>query len=207
MNEPIAPDKLDRPPDYKGRSICFYHPNRKGTGSALRIEPRVNRHGEDRYNCFFMELAMQQTTAQRKGDTHNYATFDWANKITVKLGFLDVSELLLVLEGRLPQVGGSRNGLYHASGQGNTLIGFTRHEERAAYCLSVSRKGAEQATPVRMAIHLSDVEAMGLRCLFQTGLFFVTFPSALRRSGNEFDGCGMIGNSAHETRERVESGV
>ena len=97
--------------DYKGRAIAFYHPNGKGTGSAMRLEPRINRDDRDRYNCFFMELAGQKTAADHKADAGVPATFDWAGKITVKLGFLDVSEILTVLEGRSDNAGGSRSGL------------------------------------------------------------------------------------------------
>ncbi len=167
--------------DYKGRSVCFYHPNGKGTGSAMRIEPRINRSDEDRYNCFFLELAAQKSTAGPRSAGGEFATFDWDNKIVVKLGFLDVSEILMVLEGKAKQVGGQRNGLYHASAQGNTLISLARQEERQNFFLSLSRKRSGASEPQRVSIALSDAEATGLRCLLQTGLFFVTFPAALRR--------------------------
>ncbi len=175
--------KQDTPStDYKGRSICIYHPNGRGEGSAMRLEPRVNRHGEDRYNCFFLEMASQKSAAQRQNGKTDYATFDWENKITVKLGFLDVGELLTVLEGKVPHVGGQRKGLYHASGIGNTLISFNRDAQRGSYYLTLSRKRNGDAHPLRIGIGLSDVEATGLRCLLQTGLFFVTFPSLLKRN-------------------------
>lgn len=168
-------------PDYRGRSIRFCHPNGKGTGSALRVEPRINRSGEDRYNCFFLEMAAQKSTAGGPGSNGDFATFDWDNKIVVKLGFLDISEILMVLEGRMAKVGGSRSGLYHASQQGNTLISLARQDDRQNYLLSLSRKRNGESAAQRISIALSDVEATGLRCLFQTGLFFVTFPAALRR--------------------------
>ncbi len=171
-------------PDYKGRSICFYHPNSRGSGSALRVEPRINRHGEDRYNCFFLEMAAQKTARGRNGNAH--ATFDWEHKITVKLDFLDVCEILSVLLGLVPHAGGERKGLYHASPRGNTLISFSRDTERGTYYLSLSRKLNEADEPQRIGMALSMTEALGLRCLFQTGLFFVTFPNALktRRNGD-----------------------
>lgn len=177
-------DSSEKSTDYKGRAIAFYHPNGKGTGSAMRLEPRINRDDRDRYNCFFMELAGQKTAANLKAGAGVPATFDWAGKITVKLGFLDVSEILTVLEGRNDNAGGSRNGLYHAAGNGNTLISFQANREQRIYHLSVSKKnGAE--TPRKLGITLSEVEATGLRCLFQTGLFFVTFSSFLREKSYE----------------------
>ena len=179
-------EQAGRTPDYKGRTLAIYHPNGRGAGSAMRLEPRINRDGDDRYNCFFLEMAAQKSTAQRAGGKTDYATFDWERKITVKLGFLDVSELLTVLEGRAPHVGGPRKGLYHASGNGNTLIAFSRDQtERGGYYLSLSRKREGDSEPSRVAIGLSEVEATGLRCLLQTGLFFVTFPDALRARRRE----------------------
>ncbi|MGA1192825.1 MAG: hypothetical protein ACO398_01980 [Kiritimatiellia bacterium] len=182
-NEPI----METPPvtDYKGRSIAFYHQNNRGTGTALRLEPRVNRDDADRYNCFFMEMAAQKTTANRDGGGVSPATFDWVNKITVKLNFMDIAEMLTVLEGRTLRVGGDRNGLFHASGGGNTLIAFQRNLEHNTFFLALSCKRNKEAVPYKLGITLSDAEATGLRCLFQTGLFFVTFSSFMRRRKSE----------------------
>jgi hypothetical protein len=170
--------------DFKGRSISFYHPNSKGSGSALRLEPRLNRDDSDRYNCFFIELAGQKSTAIRDHNETTPATFDWSKKITVKLGFLDIAEMLTVLEGRAEKIGGERNGLYHASGGGNTMISLLHNKEQGTYYFSLSCKRNKDAPVHKIGITLSEVEATGLRCLFQTGLFFVTFSSILRSSAN-----------------------
>ncbi len=166
--------------DFKGRSLGFYHPNSKGTGSALRLEPRINRDDNDRYNCFFIEMAPQKSIASRGADGMTPATFDWTKKITVKLGFLDIAEMLTVMEGKAPRVGGERNGLYHASAGSNTLIAFQRNTDTGTYYLALSIKRNGDATPHKVGITLSEAEATGLRCLLQTGLFFVTFSSLLR---------------------------
>lgn len=167
-----------RPGQYKGRTLEIYHPNGRGTGSAVRLEPRVNGAGEERYNCFFLEFASQKSVAQRAAGVP-HATFDWVNKITVKLGFLDVGEILLVLEGQQSHIGGQRQGLYHANGTGNTLITLMHDPERKSYYLAVSRKRDGEAAPQRIGIGLTPAEATGLRCLLQTGLFNVIFPCAL----------------------------
>lgn len=166
--------------DFTGRALHFYHPNQKGTGSALRVEPRINQSAGDRYNCFFLELAAQKSVAKRESGGATFARFDWERKITVKLGFLDVSELLMVMEGHAPQVGGSRSGLYHATPGGNTLIAFKHDQERGHYYLSLSRKRNEDKEAQRIGIALSPTEITGLRCILQTALFFVIFPGALR---------------------------
>lgn len=163
--------------DYKGRTLCLYHANLKGTGSALRLEPRINRDDRDRYNCIFLEMASQLTAPSRRGGGGGHATFDWRNKVTVKLGFADLAELLTVLEGGADHAGGARNGLYHAAGGGNTLIGFRANRETGAYHLSVSAKRRPEEEARKIGITLTAAEATGLRCLLQTGLFFVTFSS------------------------------
>jgi len=170
----------DHKTDFKGRSISFYHPNSKGSGSALRLEPRLNRDDDDRYNCFFIEMAAQKTPAVREQGRVTPATFDWSKKITVKLNFLDIAEMLTVLEGRADKIGGERSGLFHASGSMNTLISLQRNQETRTYyfALSCKRKASDPAQ--KIGIVLSETEATGLRCLFQTGLFFVTFSSLLR---------------------------
>lgn len=163
--------------------LALYHPTGGGVGAAMQLELRLNRLGEQRYDCFFLDLAAQKTAAGRDGDKREWATFDWERKLTVKLDFADVCELLAVLEGKAERAGGQRNGLYHENGNCSTVIGFQKSPERNGYLLGLSRKdkGGGQVTRIQMG--LSETEAIGLRCLFQTGLFFMTFGQALHVGG------------------------
>ena len=154
--------------------LAFYHADAKGSGRAMRLELRLNRAEEDRYDCFFLEMARQQTAATgERGRT--VATFDWDRKVVVKLDFFDVCELLTVLEGRAPNAGGQRNGLYHQSGNTNTLIAFRKDPERAGYSLDISRKDQQGNQVFKEHIILSEAEATGLRCVMQAGLFYLAF--------------------------------
>lgn len=155
--------------------LTFYHANRQGSGAAVRVEPRVNRRPGDRYNCFFLDMARQKTVAGQGEGASPHATFDWENKITVKLDFTDICEFLTVLEGTRDHVGGKRDGLYHQTGQNNTLIRFKAHES-GGYALALSRKAAGSDQPTRVHTVLNPVEATGLRHILQVGLFFVTLP-------------------------------
>ena len=159
--------------------LALYHPTGTGGGAALQLELRFNRSGEDRYDCFFLDLAAQKSAPGRDGDKRVPATFDWESKLTVKLGFSDVCELLTVLEGLAERAGGQRNGLYHENGKCSTVISFQKSADRAGYFLGLSRKVKEGGQVTRVQIVLSETEAIGLRCLFQTGLFFMTFRHAL----------------------------
>jgi len=158
-------------------SLTFYHANGRGTGAAVQIEPRLNQKRGDRYNCFFLDMAKQKTIANRgQGqDGPAHATFDWDQKITVKLDFVDISEFLTVLDGVTDHVGGERDGLYHQSGDSNTMIRFSRHAS-GGIALSLSRKRADDSQPNRIGTVLSRAESIGLRHVLQVGLFFVTFP-------------------------------
>ncbi|MFH0953680.1 MAG: hypothetical protein V1873_05075 [Verrucomicrobiota bacterium] len=155
--------------------LVFYHPNGKGTGSAAQFELRLNRDGEDRYDCFFLEMARQRAAASENAGQRTPAAFDWANKGTVKLDFMDVSQFLMVLEGRCEEIGNGRGGIYHESGESNTLISFRRSPEPKGYFLGVSRKKKDGTQLFKGQILLSDAEATGLRCVFQAALFFLAF--------------------------------
>jgi hypothetical protein len=157
------------------QKLAFYHPNSAGNGVAMQLEPRINRKEDDRYNCFFLELAAQKTAATRNGEKKAPATFDWEHKLTVKLDFTDICEILTVLEGRVEKAGGQRNGLYHQNGASCTLITFQKNTEKGGYLVGLSKKGQQDGQAIRLHICLSESEAIGLRCIFQTSLFFLTF--------------------------------
>ena len=166
-------------PKPRAPRLSLYHVNGAGSGAALQLELRLNRPGEDRYDCYFLDVAAQKSAAGRDGDKRIPARFDWENKLTVKLDFADVCELLGVLEGRFERAGGQRNGLYHENGKGCTVISFQKGQEKAGYFLGLSRKVKDGGQVVRAQIVLSETEAIGLRCLFQSGLFFMTYRQAL----------------------------
>ena len=161
------------------QKLTFYHPNSTGNGVALQLEPRVRRRDTDRYNCFFFEMAAQKTAAEREGDKKVFPTFDWENKLTVKMDFADICEMLLVLEGKQERVGGQKNGLYHDSEKASTVITFGRIPDREGYSFGLSRKDKASGQLTRLHIGLSEAEALGLRHILQGGLFFVTFHSHL----------------------------
>lgn len=159
----------------RDQKLSFYHPNAAGNGVALQCEPRVNRRESDRYNCFFFEMAAQKTGSEREGDKRVMPTFDWANKLTVKLDFADICELLMVLEGRQEKVGGQKNGIYHDTDKANTIITFGKIAEKNGFAFGLSRKDKGSGQLTRLNIGLSEAEALGLKTIIQAGLFFITF--------------------------------
>jgi hypothetical protein len=154
--------------------LTFYHPTQTGGGGAARLEFHPAR--PDRDGCFFLEMARQKTAPSRDADGRQTATFDWENKITAKLGFLDVCGLLLVLTGRGEQAGGGRGGLFHDTAEANTVINLRRQTEPAGFSLEVSRKAKRGDGEVRRArVLLTDAEALGLRFALEAALFPMVF--------------------------------
>lgn len=177
----VTKDKLPAEPPsqrtFRPRLI-FYHPSPKGTGAALQLDLRLNGAGEDRYDCFFLEMANQKQAAAEGEKGRRHASFDWEKKVTVKMGFSDVCELLTVLEGRREQAGNGQQGMYHQTTDTNTLISFRRSAEQGTYLLNVSKRKSDGAQLFKGFIALSEAEAVGLRAVFQSSLVLLAFGRA-----------------------------
>ncbi len=156
------------------QALKFYHPSQTGSGSALRLEPRFSHSDSDRYNCFFLEMAAQKTAPRQEDGKRVPATFDWPAKLAVKLDFTDICELLMVLEGQADKAGGSRNGLYHQNGASNTIISCQK-SDRGGVLLGLSRKDKAAGEARRISLVLNPSEAIGLRTVLQSSLFFLAF--------------------------------
>ena len=176
-----TPDKTEIRP--RNGQYTFYHANGKGTGMAARFELKLDPLRDNGGSCFFLEMARQKTTAVRGDQGRVPATFDWPTKATVKLGFMDLCELLAVLEGRQEQAGGGRNGLYHEAGTANTIITFKKGSEHG-YSLVVSRKDRDGNIVFRGHILLSEAEGIGLKSIFHFGVFHVAFHESLLPTGS-----------------------
>ena len=68
--------------------LALYHPNARGTGSAVRLE--LLPATDDAEGCIMLTIAGQSAVGDRRAPTPTYARFDWENKIVVKLGFTDL---------------------------------------------------------------------------------------------------------------------
>ncbi|MBP5319417.1 MAG: hypothetical protein J6334_00395 [Kiritimatiellae bacterium] len=170
--------------------LSFYHPNGKGTGSAIQFE-RIPAQG-DREGGIFMRLALQKTvaTGSRHDGTRQHATFDWQNRLIVKLGFTDLCAMLMVLIGRFETIAEGK-GLFHDSKSHITTINLTRQIEPVpGLILEVSRRSkTEPATSQRIRMLISESEALGLRLVFEQSLSVITFgipkEPAARPRGND----------------------
>ena len=156
--------------------LVFYHPNSKGTGCAVQFD--LTPAAGDREGALFAAFATQKSVAAgaRGEGSRQAATFNWADKITVKLNFSDLCQLLLVLEGHVPSVCGGK-GLFHDTGETSTVIHMSRVAEPVpgvAFEVSKKRKNSADA-PQRARILFTEPETLGLARLFAALLLPVAF--------------------------------
>lgn len=156
--------------------LSFYHANSKGSGSAVRFEV-IPACGE-REGVVFMTLAQQKSVAAGSNDQGNrqHATFDWQNRVTVKLNFNDLCQMLLVFRGQATTINDGK-GLYHDARTTTTLINLTRQAEPyPGLSLDVSRKGKSEGEPaIRVRILFNGAEVLGLGAVLEQSLGVVAF--------------------------------
>ena len=165
-----APARTYRP------QLSFYHANGKGSGSAARFE--VVPACGDRDGAVFLTLAQQKSVATGSVEQGNrqYATFDWPNRVTVKLNFGDLCQMLSVFKGQTSTIADGK-GLYHDSRNTTTLINLTRQTEPyTGLALEVSRRGKVESDPaVRTRIVFNNTEAFGLGAVLEQVLGLLAF--------------------------------
>lgn len=156
--------------------LSFYHANGKGTGSAVRFEV-IPACGE-RDGVVFMTLAQQKSVAMGSEEQGNrqHATFDWQKRVTVKLNFGDLCQMLLVFRGMAATIMDGK-GLYHNSQSTTTLINVTRQSEPyPGLLLEVSRRGkSDPDAAVRVRIVFNAAEAFGLGAVLEQSLGVLAF--------------------------------
>ena len=175
---PDAPAPAEAPKTYPPR-LVFYHPNGKGTGCAVQFDLRPA--AGDREGCLFAAFANQKSLAEparnaSSAASRQAATFNWSEKITVKLNFSDVCQLLMVLSGKAASACDGK-GLFHDTGETLTIIHMSRQTEPVsgiAFEVSKKRKNAEGA-PQRSRILFTESESLGLSRLFSAILLPLAF--------------------------------
>ena len=158
----------------------FYHPNAKGTGSALRVS--IAPAEGDRDGAVFFTLATQSSVfvPAQNGAPAKFASFDWGNKLTVKFTFSEVTEIILLLAGSLPAVGQNAkgDGFFHSSSSASTIVGFRRGEDpaRPGFLLDVTRTPkTNRDERKRVGLILGTIEAVGLRIALEQSMSLLAF--------------------------------
>lgn len=171
-------------------NFAIYHPNGKGTGCALRMTLHPAHDRRDGY--IMLELATQRTVGDRRAAIPKFPTFDWENRLVVKLGFADLCKMLQVLRGENGALEEGK-GLYHRSARYATRIVLRRLTEPIqGYSLEIYRNSADKSDADRNArIVLSPWEALGIALAIEDSIGVVCFgiPKVVAR-----ESIGEIGN-------------
>ena len=158
--------------------LSFYHANAKNSGFAIQfsVEPAT----PDRDGAVYFSIAKQKTVGNAAAQgPDRFASFDWQNKASVKLSFLEVSEILMVLGGHAPSlVHAGKDGLYHNSPSATTSISLKRAEDpnRPGFLLGVGRTPkADPNARQYYTFAFWPAEAFGLRAALTAEMGLLAF--------------------------------
>ena len=150
----------------------FYHPNGKGTGSALQLE--LHPAHEDTEGSVFLTMAPQRTIGMRTADDTIHPTFDWRNAVCLKLDLMDLAQILQVLRGVQESLADGK-GLFHRSSNASAIIKFEhRIEPVPGYLLDVSKKPLT-GDLLRVNFFFRPAEAFACALMLEQALVYVAF--------------------------------
>ncbi len=164
--------------------LTFFHPNAKGTGCAVSME--VHPAHDDVDGSIFLSAANQLTVGDRTAEIPVFPRFDWENKMTVRLCFSDLCQIMQVFRGETESINEGK-GLFHSTAEFSTRISL-RHlvEPVAGYSLELSRTpvrpgGCEQ----RSRIFFTPAEAGGIADSIAGSMAVISFgiPAVIVRDG------------------------
>ena len=166
MSEAMTAESWIRP-----RYTCC-HPNAKGTGCTVQFE--LHPAHDNVEGSVFVPFAGQKTVGSLSDGRKVLPTFDWENRITVRISINEVAEMLEVFRGyREKMADGS--GLFHRTVKGSTVITLEhRLEPTPGYLFGVSRKTVE-GSQKRLGIMLSMKEALVLSESLAGSLMYMAF--------------------------------
>lgn len=78
--------------------FTIYHPNAKGTGSALKFIPRAAKYIKGPGNLI-LSIALQTSTGNKVEGEPSIPRFDWDKEIEVYLDPFEVMEIIRVIKG------------------------------------------------------------------------------------------------------------
>ncbi len=166
--------RLDFPP-----RLTYYHPSSKGSGSAVAFE--LDPATSDKDGSIYMAIAVQNGTSApaTAGQPRRHASFDWRNRIMVKLNYAEVSELMIVLCGMAASNSkNGKNGFYHDTANATTMIDFHRGDDpsRPGFFLGVTRiPKNDPEHKQNMGFVFSPGEALGLRLAIEHSMGLLAF--------------------------------
>ena len=146
----------------------MYHPNGKGTGTALRLELHPAHDETD--GSIFAAIAPQKTS-----ETAPYPSMDWNKAVCVKFDIIELAQILQVLRGCAESIADGK-GLFHRTIKGNTVVRFEhRIEPVCGYMLDIAHKPLGGDDTVRMCFFMKQTEAFAFSEAISHALLYVAF--------------------------------
>lgn len=154
-------------------ALAFFHPNPKGTGSAIKFELKPATPNQE---GVIMATGMnQQTIGDLRGQTPVYPKFNWDDRIVVKLGFADLSKMLEVLRGSCESLNNG-NGICHTVSGCNTRINLTHSTlVDSEYVLELYRYWNEKNDERYFRFVFETFEAIGIEAAITGAMVFISF--------------------------------
>lgn len=131
-------------------AMGFWHPNGRGTGSAMHVALRpATSFGN---GCIAVSLAKQKTVGDGTAEPPTLPMYDWMSQIEMRLGPVEVAEVLLVLNGYAEGARDGR-GFFHRDLDGAKAMTLSRVVEPSPrYRLEMTRRtGADEPERVTNA--------------------------------------------------------
>ena len=152
--------------------LSFYHPNAKGTGSALTLELHPAHDEVD--GSIFVKLTPQKTVGKYENGMCILPTFDHDAALCVRLGITELAQILEVLRGYKEKLNDG-SGLFHRTKSANVAITFEhRIEPVPCYTLNITRREPDK-DPSSISIHVTMPEACVLNETIAQALLYVAF--------------------------------
>ena len=152
--------------------LTVYHPNAKGTGSALSVE--LHPAHDEVEGSIFVKLMPQKTVGQYENGVSTLPTFDTDKAISVRLSAVEVARVLEVLRGYCESIDDGR-GLFHRTATANTIVNFShRVEPTTCYVLEISRR-PNNGELVRYNIFLTMPESIMLSEALNASMVYLAF--------------------------------
>lgn len=154
--------------------LALYHPNAKGTGSAIILELYPATMNEDGHIlCVF---ANQLTVGNPTGANLTYSTFDWDNSLWVWLDFKDLCHILQVFRGECESINDGR-GLFKYCGD---VINIVHLEHRVdpipCYQLSITQRNKNGDDDRRYFV-ITPAESLGICEAVSGSMYLIAFGS------------------------------
>lgn len=153
--------------------MSIYHPNAKGTGSAIKLELHPAREGV--CGSIFLRIAKEGAHRMEEGWTRPLPSFEWESAATVRLDISDLSQMLQVFRGIQESIADGK-GLYHRSATTTKIIKLEhRIEPTPGYLLEVHEKPAGKDESCRHWFQFTQTEALALMVAIEQSMGLLAF--------------------------------